>query len=744
MPTLTESLVSSSARKLLLRMRPDLQTERHIYQGRVYWIIKEPFALNYFRLEEEEFALLKNLDGKSSLDDLKRNFEVAFPPKKIALDELQHLVGTFHDRGLLIASTSEQGHRLQERAAKKTRQKIWSTLSNVLSIRFRGFDPERLLNWLYPKVRWYFTPVAVAGCIALMLSALLLVLVQFDTFRAKLPTFHSFFAASNWIYLGCALGFTKVLHEFGHGLTCKHNKGECHEMGVLLLVLTPCLYCNVSDSWLLPSKWARAAIGAGGMYIELCLASVATFMWWFSEPGLLHQLCLSVMFVSSVSTLMFNANPLLRYDGYYILSDILEIPNLKQKSTSILQRKMSQLCLGLEPAEDPFLPKRNQILFAIYSVASFVYGWVVVIGILWFLNKIFEPYGLKIIGQMFALVSLFGLVFQPLQKLYQLIVVPGRMEKVKQKNLYSTYALVGVVLAAFAFVPFPHRVFCALEITPRDAEPVYVDVPGQLEEILVKPGEHVEKGHVLARLISPDLESAINELSGKRDENQAKLRSLNAQRGRDPKAGDDVASVKETIKAIEQQLTEKIRDRERLTLVSPADGIILAPPPTPNQKEHEEKLPTWSGTPLEPRNLRAWLPEGVLFCQVGDPNAMQADIVVDQSDVEFVTVGQGVDLKLEQLPSQTFSSRIEQIAKLDLKVSPKQLSHKAGGELITKTDASGVERPESTSYQANAPLSDPGALLRPGLRGQAKIQVGWQSLGVKLVRYLSKTFNFKL
>ena len=171
--------------------------------------------------------------------------------------------------------------------------------------------------------------------------------MQFDEFHTKLPTFHQFFEAKNWIYLGVTLAVTKVIHEFGHGLTCKHFGGECHEMGVMLLVLTPCLYCNVSDSWMLPNKWHRAWIGAAGMYVEIVIASICTFLWWFSEPGLLHQLCLSTMFVCSVSTMMFNANPLLRYDGYYILADLMEIPNLRQKASDDSQSQAGRLVPGL-------------------------------------------------------------------------------------------------------------------------------------------------------------------------------------------------------------------------------------------------------------------------------------------------------------------------------------------------------------------------------------------------------------
>ena len=170
------------------------------------------------------------------------------------------------------------------------------------------------------------------------LGALSLIVTNFESFQNKLPSFDNFFAANNWFLLAIVLGVTKVLHEFGHGLACKRFGGRCHEMGLMFLVLTPCLYANVSDSWLLKSKWKRAFIAAAGMYVELVIASIAVFVWWFSIPGLVHHLALNVIVVCSVSTLIFNANPLLRYDGYYILADLMEIPNLRQKSSAMLNR----------------------------------------------------------------------------------------------------------------------------------------------------------------------------------------------------------------------------------------------------------------------------------------------------------------------------------------------------------------------------------------------------------------------
>ena len=185
-------------------------------------------------------------------------------------------------------------------------------------------------------------------------------------------------------------------------------------MGIMVLVLTPCLYCNVSDSWMLPSKWARAAIGAAGIYVEVVIASICTFLWWFSEGTIFHNLCLNVMFISSVTTIVFNANPLLRYDGYYILADVVEIPNLRQKATTILSRKLGEWCLGLEPPDDPFLPQRNQLFFALYSVAAAIYRWVVALSICWFLYKLFQSYDLEIFGEIMVLASLWGLLVMPM------------------------------------------------------------------------------------------------------------------------------------------------------------------------------------------------------------------------------------------------------------------------------------------------------------------------------------------
>jgi putative peptide zinc metalloprotease protein len=772
MLTLVDSLVSSSARKISIRKRPDLTARRQRYHGRVYWVVKDPIGLNYFRFQEEEYAILQMLDGDISLDEIKDDFEEQFPPQKITLEELQQFLGMLHRSGLVVAAVPGQGKQLVKRRRERRRKEILGALGNILCVRFKGIDPERILRGLYPYVKWFFHPLTVFFCLAFGLSALMLVLVEFDSFRAKLPEFHQFFSPYNAFLLAVTLGVTKVLHEFGHGLTCRHFGGECHEMGVMILVLTPCLYCNVSDSWMLPNKWHRAAIGAAGMYVELVLASICTYIWWGSQPGLLNNLCLNVMFISSVSTVMFNANPLLRYDGYYILSDVTEIPNLRQKATSILGRKASEWFLGLEPQEDPFLPERNQIFFALYTIAAVIYRWVIMLSILYFLYKIFEPYGLKVIGQMIALASLWAILGQPLYNIGKFLYVPGRYDKVKKPRLYATLAGVAAIIAALFLVPLPYHVISPLEVEAHDAASIYVTVPGKLDEVFVHggdpvpgklekvfvhEGDKVREGWKLAQLSNTELDLKIAELTDKCDYYAKHLENLRRQQIEDSRGqqfsrfqdpAGELRPTEEALKSAQKELDVKCSDRQKLQLVALQSGTVLPPHATLKREDPDGQLPSWSGTPLEPQNLGAHLPVSTLFCQIGDPQRMEAILVLDQSEVELVRPGQKVDVKLEELPGRVFTGRITEIAPEALRVAPRALSTKYKGELATKTDpTNGVEHPMSTSYQARVPLDEPKELLpllRLGLTGQAKIYADPQTCFTRAWRALGRTFNFKL
>ena len=745
MATLAESLISSTSRPLTLRMRPDLNARRHRYHGRTFWVVKEPVGLNYFRFHDEEFAILCMLDGRSSLDDIKEEFETQFTPQKITYHDMLQFVGMLHRSGLVISESTGQGHQLVKRRNEKKWRELMGKLSNVFALRFRGVDPERFLNWLYRYTGWFFRWPTVVFVLCLALAALSLVAVNFEDFHRKLPAFHQFFGPKNWFYLGITMATVKVLHEFGHGLSCKHFGGECHELGAMMLVFTPALYCNVSDSWMLPNKWHRAAIGAAGMYVELFLASCATFLWWYSQPGLLNSICLSVMFICSVSTIVFNGNPLLRFDGYYILMDILEIPNLRQKSTEITKRFFVWLCLGIEQPENPFLPHQHQWAFGAYTIAAVIYRWLVVFSIVFFLNRVFEPYGLKIIGQIMALSGFVGLIVQPLWAMGKFFWTPGSMNKTKKERVAAT---AGVVAAAVLFVfavPLPFSVKCAFEIQPRGGHQVYSAVPAMIKDVLFRPGAQVRTGEVLMKLQNEDLLLQLTDLEGKYLQAKESYSVLFDQRYADPSAVDQLDVAREVRDSAQKQWEEKKREFDKLTILAPADGTIIPPPSrTDKMSQSQGKLPTWEGTPFDERNRGALLTPTDLICQIGDPHQMDAVLIVDQAYIDLVKEGQPVRILLEAYTRKAYDTKIEEIASTEVKIVPRGMSTQASGRLETKADQAGQMRPLNTSYQARAPLTEVPSTLQAGMQGQARIYTGWQTLFSRASRYVAKTFHFDL
>ncbi len=741
MSSVADSLIASAARNAALRRRPDIQAVRHVYQGRGCWVLKDPVGLKYSRLFDEEYAIFNMLDGRTSYEQIQERFEAKFTPQKLEFQHLHQLTTQLHTSGLLISDHSGQGKHLFQRHKEQVWKQWTGVLANVFAIRWKGIDPDWLLTWLYRYTWWFFTWPAVLVCVLMGLAALLLVTVQFETFQSRLPTFHTFFGPANWIYLGITLGAVKVLHEFGHGLACKHYKGECHEMGFMLLVFTPALFCNVSDSWMLRSKWSRMAVGAAGMYVEMVLATLATFIWWTTEQGLLHNLCLSVMFVCSVSTLMFNGNPLLRFDGYYILADYMEIPNMRQKATEVLRRWFFVYCLGMDLPEDPFLPRRNRPFMAVFTVAAALYRWVVTFSILLFISKALEPYGLQVAGRLLGLVGLFGLVVQPAYQMYKFFRIPGRWHEVKRPRLIATLSILTLALLLFAFLPLPYHVTCPLEVARRDASSVYVTRPGQLAEVLVKPGDPVKTGDLLAKLTNVDMELQLAQLERERDVLLSRQQMLQHSRFEDSAALAQLPLVNGQLKILRERIGEVKTNMQELELRAPSSGVVLPAPAKPTSHD-ENQLPTWTGAVLDADNANAWLQPGDLFCQIGDAGQTEAVMVVDQTEIELVQTGQYVRVKLNAYPGVTYEGYLDRIAPADMKALPPNLSQQAGGELATKASPTGQPQPLHTAYQARVQLNNSRSLLQPGFRGRAKISTQWRSLGSRTYRYLIRTFHF--
>jgi putative peptide zinc metalloprotease protein len=307
--------------------------------------------------------------------------------------------------------------------------------------------------------------------------------------------------------------------------------------------------------------------------------------------------------------------------------------------------------------------------------------------------------------------------------------------------LVITAALVGI-----GFVPLPSHVYAPLEVQARGAAYVYVKVDGILEKTFVQPGDHVTQGQLLAQLSNVDVDFDIEKLTGQRNVFDAQLKGLDRVSLADRKASSEIEPTSKSLASTSEQLAQRELDRSLLQLVAPRSGTVLPPPLIEKQGDESVHLPTWTGSPLYPENLGAHLTKGTKFCQVGEPQSLEARLYIDQGDIEFVAPGQRVEIMLAQDSEYSYISAIERVSTENEKTTPTHLSSLHQGDLPSKADATGAARPLSPIYEAIVPLpeSDKSPPLRIGLVGKAKINTPPRTLWARLVRYLSHTFNFEL
>jgi putative peptide zinc metalloprotease protein len=735
---------STEPRTFPVRMRSDLLCVQQRYQGGDYWLVKDPLTLQYFRFQEQEYWLLSRLDGRASLEQIQREFQERFAPQRISTAEIHQFVGMLFRSGMVLSDTTEQGHQLWQRRQRLDRQERWGQVLQLLSYRFPGFDPSSILDRLLPWTAWCFSVPALVVAFLLAAAATTLGLTQFEEIQQRLPSFQQFFAMQNWAMLAVILALTKVLHELGHGLACRRFGGECHEMGVMLLVLTPCLYCNVSDAWMIPSKWKRIFISAAGMYVELVLASLAMFVWYLTQPGLLNSIALNMVFVCGVSTLLFNLNPLLRFDGYYILADWLEIPNLRQKATQWVQRLASRWMLGLPVPRDPFLPQRFGVWFATYSVASFCYRWLLTFTIFWFLYHLLEPYGLKVVGQALAAFSVIGLVIYPLVQLKRFFKTPGKLEAVRPMRVMTTSVLVTAAIAGVLFLPIPHFVDMPVSIQPAEMTSVYVEVPGILEEVQVEKFANVQPGQPLVRLVNHELRQEVLLAEHELQQSERKLQDvLHRQVSGDSQAGLAIETAKVQIQNARLHVEDCRRRLEALQIVAPIGGWLIPPPRRESPPTDAERLPSLVGDPLEPANRHCVLPEQTLVAHVApDMERWEAQILVDQEEVEFLAAGQDVRLWLQHTPWQVIRTSVTEVAVDPSHDIPPPLASLRGGPIEVTSDAGGRFKATQAKYLVVAHWQDNTGALAKDLTGVARIHVGYRTVGYRLARFFAYSFNF--
>jgi putative peptide zinc metalloprotease protein len=394
----------------------------------------------------------------------------------------------------------------------------------------------------------------------------------------------------------------KALHEFGHAYFCRKFGGEVHVMGVMLMIFTPMPYVDATSSWSFRERWKRVLVGAAGMIVEVFFAAMAAFIWSRTSPGVVHSLAYNIMFVASVSTVIFNINPLMRFDGYYILSDLLEIPNLNQRATLQLRYWAERFLFGVKNAEALAGTRREAAWLGVFGITGGIYRTIVFSSILLVIADRF-----LIIGIVMAVVCLISWAVVPVFRFIKYLASEQRLDRVRPRAIGVSVGIAAVLMILLCVVPFPYSFRAPGVVMATQRTEIVNETDGQVSGLLARPGSMVKRGTPLLQLKNPELEL---ELAGTR----AHLDEVNARllKAMDTESADiePLTRLRDSVGAELQKLTE---DEKHLTVCAPHDGV-------------------WAASGIE-EYIGRWLPRGTDLGLLANPAAFEFDATVMEEDV---------------------------------------------------------------------------------------------------------------
>ncbi len=727
----------------LFQMRRDLETKNVQLGRRTFVHVKDPVSLRYFQLRYEEYFFLQQLDGETSLDQVQARFEDQFAPRKLDHRQVTLFIGSLVQSGLVVSTSQKQGAVLFQRKVEADKKRWAQRILGILAIRFRGVDPTRFLDSVYPKISFLFSLPALMFFAVLLSCALLVAIGSSEKIALSILNVDLMFSPANALMLLSAIAIAKICHELGHAFFCKHFGGQCAEIGLMLFVFTPCLYANVTDAWLLKNKWHRIAISSGGMMVELVLACVCLLLWNATHEGMFHNLCFHMMLVCSISTLLFNANPLLKYDGYYIFSDLSGVANLYERAMGAVKRQFVEKVLGATGWLTATQDRREEGLLFVFGIASIVYRVFVISFILWITYQFLKPIGLEFVTFALAAIVLTGFAGLPCLKMV------SEVKGLRANNqLRSSRALGGIVTLLVAIVwllsvPFPTHVYTSATLTPELGTPLFVAVEGRVDQSLPQ-GRLVKDGDPILILENKQLEQEIEGLQAEIMELSERLTTLDQlsfirtrETGRQDVDG-VIQPLTQSLQKTRLLLAQKMAEQEKLELLAPRDGFVFPPFDKVNEIVDGE-LTDWERDPLDPANRSSWLSSGTVVGVLGAPNKFVANLALREQELGVVEEGQSVVLLPGQFPGKRLHGTIVEISKIDsASVEPRLL---LGTGWATRVDSNGVQRPAQAIYQAKVKLESHECELLNGATCKAKIVVASSSVSSRVRRWLLQTFR---
>ena len=564
---MSQSLFSQSwyrVENLCPRLRSHVAIHRHIYRGKDWYILQDLATGKHHRFSTEAYSIIGLLDGRRTLNAIWLGACEKLGDNMPTQDEVIGLLAQLHRADVLQADVIPDIVDLAKRKKQQKRNLLLSNLRSPMSMRFTLFDPDRFLNRTALVGKLLFSwPGLLLWC-AIVLPALFQVGVHWSELTANISD--TVFKLENLFVIGLVYPVVKLLHEFGHAWAVKRWGGEVHEMGVMLLVLMPIPFVDASAASVFPRRYQRMLVGASGILVELFLAGIAMLVWTNVQPGAVHAVAYDVLLIAGLSTLLFNGNPLLRYDGYYVFADFLEIPNLAQRGNRFLGYLAQRYLFAIADVPRPDESPGEARWLVGYSLCSFFYRIFIGVRIAIFIaGKFF------FIGILLALWAVVTMIFMPIVKGVKAMQQDYRMRAVRGRILTICGVILAVLLLLVSVVPLPLFTTTQGVVWVPEHAQVFAGADGFMQKLQAVPGSRVAKGVPLVRSENPELSAEVRILEAELAEYQARHRlALTGERTEYLILREEIARASEELARARQRQAEQI-------IVSPAAGVFLVP-----------------------------------------------------------------------------------------------------------------------------------------------------------------------
>lgn len=612
------------------RLRSHVQVHRRFFRSWEGYLLEDPATGRFHRFSSQAYALIGRMDGEKSLgqiwDEVCQTGEEDIPSQ----DEVITLLSKLYQADVLQTDQLPEARELAGRAVQDQRRRLFRFLFSPTSIKIPLWDPDGFLNRTRSLAQWIFSSWGLAVWLGVTFPALGMAVLNWEALSQDVTV--RVLALENLVLIGCIYPFLKLIHEFAHAYAVKRWGGEVHDMGLMFLVFVPVPYVDASSATGFEDKKQRMLVGAAGLLAEVFLAALAFWVWTWASHGGVRAVAYNVMIIAGVSTLVFNGNPLLRFDAYYILSDFLEMPNLALRANQYAGYLARRYLAGIRDAISPAEGRGEPLRLALYAVLSFFYRIFLTLRILlWMIT------GLPVVGVLLALWSGMAFLVLPVARLIRSLTTDPALTA--GSGRISFLAWVGVlVLGGFLFfVPLPRSIVVQGVAWPPDGAKIHTGSPGFIQRVYVEPGQEVKKAEVLLECENEDLKTEVLVL-------EARLKELDAQRMRivlEDRSRTRI--IEDEMAKVEEELLRAWDRTQDLVVRSPSDGVVV--------------LPGFQDLPGR------FVGRGEALGFVLEPSLMTVRLVASQSAIQdLVNHTRKVSLKTASRRDQTLKARVRRFS----------------------------------------------------------------------------------